>query len=117
MNMRLRPLSVCLHRLLIGGTLMLGSLPADVWASDDGAPPQDAGNTQKTGTSADPEKAKLLGNITETAAAPILELNTTTPRLSAASGLSFTARHQKPHLESSSHQVTNQARQHSANAK
>ena len=30
----------------------------------------------------------------ETAAAPILELNTTTPRLSAASGLSFTARHQ-----------------------
>ena len=32
----------------------------------------------------------------ETAAAPILELKTTTPRLSAASGLSFTARHQKP---------------------
>src|ERR1700709_1085939 len=53
----------------------------------------------------------------DTAAAPILELNTTTPRLSAASGLSFTARHQKPHFESSSHQVTNQATQTSPSAK
>jgi iron complex outermembrane receptor protein len=68
MNMRLRPLSVCLHRLLIGGSLLLVALPADAWASDDATPPQDTGSAPKSGsTSADPEKAKLLGNITVTA--------------------------------------------------
>ncbi|QNJ99814.1 TonB-dependent receptor [Dyella telluris] len=69
MNIRPRPLSVCLHRLLLGSTLMLGALPAESWASDDAAPAPQQGtsNAQGGGTTADPEKAKLLGNITVTA--------------------------------------------------
>ncbi|AIF46660.1 TonB-dependent receptor [Dyella japonica] len=69
MKIRPRPLSACLHRLLIGGSLVLGALPADSWASDDAAPaPQQGSNSAQSGsTTADPEKAKLLGNVTVTA--------------------------------------------------
>lgn len=69
MKNRPRPLSVCLHRLLLGSTLMLGALPADSWASDDAAPApqQGSSSSQGSGNAADPEKAKLLGNVTVTA--------------------------------------------------
>ncbi|WP_239946796.1 TonB-dependent receptor [Dyella terrae] len=70
MNTRPRPLSACLHRLLLGSTLVLGALPADGWASDDAspAPQQGTSSSQQGGsTAADPEKAKLLGNVTVTA--------------------------------------------------
>ncbi|ULU26502.1 TonB-dependent receptor [Dyella terrae] len=49
---------------------MLGALPADGWASDDAspAPQQGTSSSQQGGsTAADPEKAKLLGNVTVTA--------------------------------------------------
>jgi len=69
MKNRPRPLSVCLHRLLLGSTLVLGALPADGWASDDAAPAPQQGTSSSQGGSAaaDPEKAKLLGNVTVTA--------------------------------------------------
>ena len=69
MNMRPRPLSACLHRLLLGSSLVLGVLPTESWASDDVSPaPQDNSSAQPAaGTKADPEKAKLLGNVTVTA--------------------------------------------------
>lgn len=69
MKIRPRPLSVCLHRLLLGSTLMLGALPAESWASDDAAPAPQQGSSSSQGgnTAADPEKAKLLGNVTVTA--------------------------------------------------
>ncbi|WP_109123559.1 TonB-dependent receptor [Dyella sp. C11] len=68
MKIRPRPLSVCLHRLLLGSTVMLGALPTVGWASDAApTPPQDTSGSQAGNTNADPEKAKLLGNITVTA--------------------------------------------------
>ena len=69
MNMRPHPLSACLHRLLLGSSLVLGVLPTESWASDDVSPaPQDNSSAQPAAASkADPEKAKLLGNVTVTA--------------------------------------------------
>ncbi|HET6552201.1 MAG TPA: TonB-dependent receptor [Dyella sp.] len=67
MMIRLRPLSVSLHRLLLGSSVLLAGIPFGAFAAD-----QTPGGTQdnagaSTGTQADPEKAKLLGNITVTA--------------------------------------------------
>ncbi|WP_199100136.1 TonB-dependent receptor [Dyella sp. ASV21] len=68
MTIRPRPLSVCLRHLLLGGTtLLLGSTSFAAFATDEAASaPQDNASTANP-TQADPEKAKLLGNITVTA--------------------------------------------------
>ncbi|WP_243042832.1 TonB-dependent receptor [Dyella sedimenti] len=64
--MTIHPLSVCLHRLLVGSALcLLASLPNVAVAADPA--PQDTGTRKDAATPADPEKAKLLGNITVTA--------------------------------------------------
>ncbi|MBV8156491.1 MAG: TonB-dependent receptor, partial [Dyella sp.] len=67
MMIRPRPLSVSLRRLLLGSSVLLAGIPLGAFAADQTpAGTQDnAGAT--TSTQADPEKAKLLGNITVTA--------------------------------------------------
>lgn len=68
MSIRPRPLSVCLRRLLLGGSVMLlGAVPLAALADQATPAPQDNGNAGNPATQADPEKAKLLGNITVTA--------------------------------------------------
>ena len=69
MTIRPRLLSVCLHRLLFGGTaLLLGSHAAAAFADDQAQPtPPDNSSTGASGTAANPDKAKLLGNVTVTA--------------------------------------------------
>ncbi|WP_243048113.1 TonB-dependent receptor [Dyella sp. RRB7] len=68
MMIRQRPLSVCLRHLLLGGTaLLLGSVPVAFAADQTPASPQDATTTNSSAKPADPEKAKLLGNVTVTA--------------------------------------------------
>ena len=67
MMIRPRPLSVSLRRLLLGSSVLIAGIPLGAFAADQTpAGTQDnAGAT--TSTQADPEKAKLLGNITVTA--------------------------------------------------
>ena len=68
MMIRQRPLSVCLRHLLLGGTaLLLGSAPVAFAADQTPAAPQDTTATNSSAKPADPEKAKLLGNVTVTA--------------------------------------------------
>ena len=69
MIIRPHPLSASLRRLLLGSTvLLLAGIPAVASAADQAQPaPQDAATKPSAGTPADPEKAKLLGNITVTA--------------------------------------------------
>ncbi|RDI98642.1 TonB-dependent receptor [Dyella solisilvae] len=68
MTIRPRPLSVCLRQLLFGGSvLLLGGAPLAAFADDQAtAAPQD-NTSANTGTQANPDKAKLLGNVTVTA--------------------------------------------------
>jgi len=69
MMIRQRMLSASLRHLLLGSTvLLLGGLPAMAFASaDEPSSPQDGASTNAGTPSADPQKAKLLGNITVTA--------------------------------------------------
>ena len=68
MMIRPRTLSICLRRVLLGGSVLLAGLPATAFAADPAEEaPQDAAGHAGQGTQADPEKAKLLGNITVTA--------------------------------------------------
>ncbi|WP_130617313.1 TonB-dependent receptor [Dyella amyloliquefaciens] len=67
MMIRPRLLSVSLRRLLLGSSVLLASIPLGAFAADQTpAGTQDNASTTN-GTQADPEKAKLLGNITVTA--------------------------------------------------
>ncbi|WP_267226315.1 TonB-dependent receptor [Dyella silvae] len=63
--MKIRPLSACLRRVLLGSTVcLLAGLPAIASAADPA--PQDTGS-KADATQANPDKAKLLGNVTVTA--------------------------------------------------
>ena len=66
MIMRPRPLSVCLRRLLFGGTvLLLGTHAAVAFADDQAQPsPQDNPTSGASGTTANPDKAKLGAHST-----------------------------------------------------
>ena len=66
MNMRQRPLSISLRRLLFGGsTLLLLGSPALAFGAD--ASPQDAAPAQANPVQADPTQIETLGKITVTA--------------------------------------------------
>ncbi|MFC4528963.1 TonB-dependent receptor [Dyella halodurans] len=69
MTMRPRPLSVCLRRLLFGGTVcLLGSHAAVAFADDQTQQtPPDTSSAGASSTAANPDRAKLLGNVTVTA--------------------------------------------------
>ena len=68
MMIRQRPLSACLRHLLLGGTaLLLGSASVAFAADQTPASSQDTTTTNGNAKPADPEKAKLLGNVTVTA--------------------------------------------------
>ncbi len=68
MMIRQRPLSVCLRHVLFGGAaLLLGNLPMTAFADQTPATPQSATAPDTSTKPADPEKAKLLGNVTVTA--------------------------------------------------
>ena len=67
MMIRPRPLSVCLRRLLLGSSVLIAGVPLGALAAEEmpgGTQDSTAGSSS---TQADPEKAKLLGNITVTA--------------------------------------------------
>lgn len=67
MMIRPRPLSVSLRRLLLGSSVLLAGIPLGAYAADQTPGGAQDNASANTSTQADPEKAKLLGNITVTA--------------------------------------------------
>jgi len=67
MMIRPRPLSVCLRRLLLGSSVLIAGVPLGALAAEEMPGGTQDSTTNGSSTQADPEKAKLLGNITVTA--------------------------------------------------